>query len=103
MIAKVIAHGASRSEARERLAQALDATVALGVRRTNRSLAQVLREDSFARGEATTQFLATHRFTGRGRCFNLCDRCGVLAQAGGYGEWTRLEQQTGARHARALW
>jgi len=57
MIAKVIAHGATRDEARARLARALDNTVALGVPTNKAFLAAVLRDAEFARGP-TTAFLA---------------------------------------------
>ena len=57
MIAKVIAHGATRDEARERLAQALDDTVALGLPTNKAFLASVLRDDEFATRGATTDFL----------------------------------------------
>jgi geranyl-CoA carboxylase alpha subunit len=61
MIAKIIAHGASRDEARRRLLHGLDQTVAFGVT-TNRSfLAACLRHKAFAAGEATTSFIAQHR------------------------------------------
>jgi geranyl-CoA carboxylase alpha subunit len=57
MLAKVIAHGASREEARRRLIAALEDTVALGLV-TNRSfLIAVLRHPAFAAGEATTDFI----------------------------------------------
>jgi len=90
MIAKVIAHGATRDEARLKLAQALDATVALGLATNKSFLSAVLRESAFARGEATTQYLSqrsfappqpdesTHRIA-----------AALLAQASGFGEWTR--------------
>ena len=58
MIAKVIAHGATRDEARERLARALDDTVALGVATNKAFLAGVLRDEEFAAQGATTDFLA---------------------------------------------
>jgi geranyl-CoA carboxylase alpha subunit len=90
MIAKVIAHGASRDEARERLAQALDATVALGVPTNKSFLAEVLREPSFARGEATTQYLATHKFAAQQPDPTTCAiGAALLAHADGFGEWTR--------------
>ena len=90
MIAKVVAHGASRDEARERLAQALDATVALGVPTNKSFLAQVLREESFARGEATTQYLATHQFPApQPDPTTHAIAAALVAQAGGFGEWTR--------------
>jgi geranyl-CoA carboxylase alpha subunit len=53
MIAKVIAHGRTRDEARERLARALDDTVALGLATNKAFLAGVLRDDEFARGPTT--------------------------------------------------
>ena len=57
MLAKVIAHGASREEVRRRLIAALEDTVALGLV-TNRSfLIAVLRHPAFAAGEATTDFI----------------------------------------------
>ncbi len=63
MIAKVIAHGATRDEAREKLAAALDQCVALGVPNNAAYLAAVLRDEVFARGDATTALLA-ERFSG---------------------------------------
>ena len=90
MIAKVIAHGASRDEARESLARALDATVALGLPTNKSFLAAVLREDSFARGEATTLYLATHRFSSPPADPASCRMAAaLLAHAGGFGEWAR--------------
>ena len=90
MIAKVIAHGASRDEAREKLALALDATVALGLPTNKWFLAAVLREESFARGEATTRYLAAHRFSSpQPDNATQTVAAALLAQAGGYGEWTR--------------
>ena len=90
MIAKVIAHAGSRDEARERLAQALDATVALGLPTNKSFLAAVLREESFARGEATTQYLATHRFASPQPDAATCSiAAALIAQQGGFGEWTR--------------
>ena len=60
MLAKVIAHGATREEARRRLIVALDDTVALGLT-TNRSfLVAVLRHPAFAAGEAITAFIDRH-------------------------------------------
>jgi len=60
MLAKVIAHGATREEASRRLIAALEDTVALGLT-TNRSfLIDVLRHPAFAAGEATTAFIDRH-------------------------------------------
>ncbi len=57
MLAKVIAHGADRDEARLSLAEALDRTVLLGVTTNRTFLARILRHDTFAAGGATTAFL----------------------------------------------
>jgi geranyl-CoA carboxylase alpha subunit len=60
MIAKLIAHAATRDEAIRTLADALDRTVCLGVT-TNRSfLARVLRHPAFGGSEVTTAFLGEH-------------------------------------------
>ena len=94
MIAKVIAHGATRDEAREKLAGALDRTVALGVPNNAAYLAAVLRDEVFAKGGATTGLLVG-RFAGwkptepdekvlaiaRGLYARSC------AQDAGFGEW----------------
>jgi len=57
MLAKLIAQGATREEARRRLIMALEDTVVLGVK-TNRSLLiAMLRHPAFAAGEATTAFI----------------------------------------------
>lgn len=57
MLAKVIAHGADRDEARRRLADGLDRLVCLGVTTNRTFLAEVLRDETFADGGATTAFL----------------------------------------------
>jgi geranyl-CoA carboxylase alpha subunit len=60
MLAKVIAHGATREEARRRLIVTLEDTVALGLI-TNRSfLVALLRHPAFAAGQATTAFIDRH-------------------------------------------
>jgi len=57
MLAKVIAHGATREDARRRLGVAIEDTVALGLN-TNRSfLVAMLRHPAFVAGEATTTFI----------------------------------------------
>lgn len=57
MLAKIIAYGHDRDEARRRLINALDHTTALGIA-TNRSfLTRILRHETFAGGEATTALL----------------------------------------------
>ena len=62
MIAKVIAHGATRDEARVRLIRALAETVVLGPTTNRHFLIRLLEHPDFAAGEATTGFLAKHRF-----------------------------------------
>ena len=58
LAAKLIAHAPTRSEARQTLAAALDATVALGVPTNKAFLAAVLRDPVFAGPGATTGLLA---------------------------------------------
>jgi geranyl-CoA carboxylase alpha subunit len=57
MIAKLIARGRDREEARRRLASALDDLVALGPCTNREFLAACLRHPVFAAGEATTAFV----------------------------------------------
>jgi len=80
MIAKLIAHAPSRDEARAKLAAALDETVALGIPTNKAFLASVLRDKSFANGEATTDFLLH---------FN--------PDSGDFGEWTGWSNNTAHR------
>ena len=62
MIAKVIARGATREEARQRLVEALKATVVLGPVTNRHFLVRLLGHPEFAAGEATTAFLGKHAF-----------------------------------------
>ncbi len=57
MIAKVIAHGATREEARRRLIHGLEQTVAFGVTTNQAFLASCLRHPAFVTGGATTAFI----------------------------------------------
>jgi geranyl-CoA carboxylase alpha subunit len=60
MIAKIIAHGRTRDEARRRLIAALGETTVLGLA-TNRSfLIDILQHPEFTAGQATTSFVPTH-------------------------------------------
>jgi len=61
MIAKVIAHGADRNEARGRLICGLEQVAAFGVTTNQGFLISCLRHPAFAGGEATTAFIAAHR------------------------------------------
>jgi geranyl-CoA carboxylase alpha subunit len=61
MIAKIISHGPDRNEARGRLICGLEQTAAFGVTTNHGFLLSCLRHPDFARGEATTAFIANHR------------------------------------------
>ena len=63
MIAKVIARGATREEARARLIRALRDTVVLGPTTNRHFLIRLLEHPEFAAGKATTGFLAKHAFS----------------------------------------
>ena len=58
MIAKVIAHGATREEARLKLINAIKDTAILGLKTNKRFLINALSRDSFINGGATTAFIA---------------------------------------------
>ena len=57
MVAKIIAHGTSRDEARVKLAAALRETVLLGVGNNRDFLIELLEDGSFAAGEAATDHI----------------------------------------------
>ncbi|THJ33255.1 acetyl-CoA carboxylase biotin carboxylase subunit [Lampropedia aestuarii] len=57
MVAKIIAHGTNRDEARRRLLQGLRETVALGVTTNQVFLSACLRDSVFAAGQASTAFV----------------------------------------------
>ena len=57
MIAKVIAQGATRDEARTKLAAALRDTIALGVRANGAFLTRLLEDEAFAKGDADTRYI----------------------------------------------
>jgi geranyl-CoA carboxylase alpha subunit len=60
LLAKIIAHGATREEARRRLIQALEDTTALGIATNRGFLVDCLRTPEFAAGKATTEFIPKH-------------------------------------------
>jgi geranyl-CoA carboxylase alpha subunit len=79
MLAKVIAQGATREQARRRLIMALEDTVVFGIK-TNRSLLlDMLQHPAFAAGEATTTFIDQY-FAGGGGLARTVD-ARVLALA----------------------
>ncbi|WGS27405.1 acetyl-CoA carboxylase biotin carboxylase subunit [Bradyrhizobium sp. ISRA464] len=61
MIAKIVSHGATRDEARGKLICALEQVAAFGVTTNQGFLIDCLRHPVFARGEATTAFIAQNR------------------------------------------
>ena len=61
MIAKVIAHAATRDAARRQLISGLEDLVALGVKTNQVFLARCLAHPVFAEGGATTAFIGEHR------------------------------------------
>lgn len=58
MVAKVIAHGANRDDARRRLIDALKRTALFGVTSNKQFLIDALDRPAFAAGDATTAFIA---------------------------------------------
>jgi geranyl-CoA carboxylase alpha subunit len=88
MLAKVIAHGATRDQARTRLARALDDTVALGVTTNKAFLAAVLRDEEFAAHGVTTDFLTRFSFVAAPPDAHMLATAAMrLARQAGYGEW----------------
>jgi geranyl-CoA carboxylase alpha subunit len=60
MIAKIIAYGLTRDEARRRLIAALERTVALGIETNRGFLIDLLKHEEFAAGRASTRFIPQH-------------------------------------------
>ncbi|MBT6429946.1 MAG: biotin/lipoyl-binding protein, partial [Rhodospirillaceae bacterium] len=60
MVAKVIAHGRNREEARRRLLRGLEGTTLLGLPNNRGFLLDILRHEGFADGSATTAFIPDH-------------------------------------------
>ncbi|ROM39226.1 3-methylcrotonyl-CoA carboxylase [Pseudomonas poae] len=60
MLGKIIAHGATREEARRKLLRAVEDTVLLGVTTNQRLLADMLKHSDFIAGDFSTGFVAEH-------------------------------------------
>lgn len=60
MLGKIIAHGATREEARRKLLRAVQDTVLLGVTTNQGLLVDLLRQADFIAGEFSTGFIAEH-------------------------------------------
>ena len=92
LLAKLVAHAPTRDAAREKLAAALDESLALGLPTNKAYLAAVLRDPVFAKGKATTELLA-QRFAGwtspaMDEAFARRLYAAASAKAAGYGEWS---------------
>jgi len=61
MIAKLVAHGGTRDEARQKLLAGVDDTVALGIGTNQHFLQRCLAHPVFAAGDATTAFIGDHQ------------------------------------------
>ncbi len=57
MLAKIIAYGENREEARRRLVRAVEDSHLLGIKDNRAFLAAILRNETFIQGEATTAFI----------------------------------------------
>ena len=97
LLAKIVAHGPTRDDARRALARALDETVALGVTTNAAYLAACLRDEVFATGAATTAFVADRAARSPADDPMLAADAIALAAAlrytssarrSGFGEWT---------------
>ncbi len=60
MLGKLIAHGATREEARRKLLRAVQDSVLLGLQSNQRLLASLLEHPQFAGGDFSTGFIAQH-------------------------------------------
>ncbi|MDY7067862.1 Acetyl-/propionyl-coenzyme A carboxylase alpha chain [Pseudomonas extremaustralis] len=60
MLGKIIAHGATREEARRKLLRAVEDTLLLGVASNQRLLADLLKHADFIDGDFSTGFIAEH-------------------------------------------
>lgn len=60
MLGKIIAHGATREEARRKLLRAVEDTVLLGVTTNQRFLVDLLKQPDFIAGKFSTAFIAEH-------------------------------------------
>ena len=84
MMAKLIAQAGTRDAAREKLAAALDESLALGLPTNKAFLAAVLRDADFGAGRAATDFLSKFKFEAGKPDLRLA----ASLLAADYGEWT---------------
>jgi len=105
LLAKLMAHAPTRDAAREMLAAALDATLALGLTTNRAYLAAVLRDPVFAAGQATTALLE-ERLAGWqpptvDEAFARRLYASACAKAAGFGEWSGWSNAGGAQSPEA--
>jgi len=81
MIAKLVAHGRDREEARRRLLAGLEDLVALGVVTNQAFLQRCLAHPVFVQGQATTEFIALHHEALRAPDADARARAAALAAA----------------------
>ena len=79
MLAKIVSHGATREQARERLGDALQDTVLFGVPTNRAFLARVVEHPAFAQGSVSTEFIAEHFPTASARSPGPDDAAWALA------------------------
>ena len=94
MLAKVISHAPTRSEAAARLARALERLRVHGVTTNRDFLVNLLRHPAFLAGDTTTDFIARHRPVGRRLPSDLERRTAALGAAL-FESVTRLPQVLG--------
>ncbi|MEZ5651120.1 MAG: acetyl-CoA carboxylase biotin carboxylase subunit [Burkholderiaceae bacterium] len=91
MIAKIIAHGATREAARRQLVSGLEDTVALGVTTNQQFLVRCLAHPQFVDGEVNTSFIGAHAQALQTPDAELLSRASALAAV------LLVETDTGAR------
>jgi geranyl-CoA carboxylase alpha subunit len=100
LIAKVIAHGATREEARRRLIAALQDTIVLGIETNRQFLVDCLSYRAFAAGEISTAFIEQY-FPPAARTRPAPDACMTALAAALLDERARLETSEMLSHWRS--
>ncbi len=96
MIAKLIAHGATREDARRKLVRALEECVAFGIPTNRAALVAYLRDERFIAGAATTRFIEERPNAGEVEAEPPASTLALAATLlfvrtsarGGFGSWT---------------
>jgi len=96
MIAKLIAHGATREDARRKLVRALEECVAFGIPTNRAALVAYVRDERFVAGAATTRFIEERPNTGGVEAEPPASAVALAATLlfvrasarGGFGSWT---------------